>query len=85
MAYTAAAAKTNHQDDRVKLAVPGVVRCHLWGAGMSSAFLNILALTGSLLMLQVYDRIPPSDSLPTLVVLLLLAAPLFAFYEGVRQ
>src|SRR5262249_33995799 len=54
--------------------------CYLWGAGMFSAFLNILALTGSLLMLQVYDRVPPSDSLPTLVVLLLLAAPLFAFY-----
>jgi ATP-binding cassette, subfamily C, bacterial PrsD len=32
------------------------------------------------LMLRVYDRIPPSDSLHTLVVLLLLAAPLFAFY-----
>src|SRR5262249_54857235 len=41
---------------------------------------NILALTGSLFMLQVYDRILPSGSVPTLVALFALAAALFAFY-----
>jgi ABC-type protease/lipase transport system fused ATPase/permease subunit len=53
---------------------------YLWGVGLFSAFLNILALTGSLFMLQVYDRIIPGGSVPTLVVLFLLAAALFAFY-----
>ena len=40
MAYTAAAAKTNHQDDRVKLAVSGVVRCYLWDFDTTRIFLS---------------------------------------------
>jgi ABC-type protease/lipase transport system fused ATPase/permease subunit len=61
-------------------AVRRKVRRHLWGVGLFSAFLNILALTGSLFMLQVYDRILPSGSVPTLVALFALAAALFTFY-----
>jgi ATP-binding cassette subfamily C protein PrsD len=80
VAYTAAAAKTNFPDDRPALVVSRAVWRHLWGVGFFSAFINILALTGSLFMLQVYDRILPSGSVPTLVVLFLLAAALFAFY-----
>lgn len=37
-----------------------------------SAFINLLALSGSLFSLQVYDRVLPSQSLPTLISLLLL-------------
>ncbi len=42
-----------------------------------SAAVNILMLTGSLYMLQVYDRVLPSRSLPTLISLSVLA---LAFY-----
>ena len=56
------------------------VRRYFYGVGLFSAVLNILALTGSLFMLQIYDRVLPSGSVPTLVVLSALAAALFAFY-----
>jgi PrtD family type I secretion system ABC transporter len=44
-----------------------------------SAILNILALTGSLFMMEVYDRVLPSRSVPTLVGLLVLALTLYLF------
>ncbi|HET7805254.1 MAG TPA: type I secretion system permease/ATPase [Pseudolabrys sp.] len=44
-----------------------------------SALVNVLYLTGSLYMLQVYDRVIPSRSIPTLVALSLLAAMLYGF------
>ena len=43
-------------------------------SGMS----NLLMLTGALFMLEVYDRVLPSRSVPTLVALLFLAAGLYA-------
>lgn len=43
-----------------------------------STFVNLLGLTGSLFMLQVYDRVLPSRSEPTLIMLVLLVAGLFA-------
>ena len=39
--------------------------------GLFSALTNLLALTGSLFMLQVYDRVLPSKSVPTLIGLAL--------------
>src|SRR6185436_4288377 len=45
--------------------------------GLFSGVSNILMLTGSFFMLQVYDRVLPSRSVPTLVALFLLAAGLF--------
>jgi ATP-binding cassette subfamily C protein len=42
-----------------------------------SALINILTLTGSFYMLEVYDRVIPSRSVPTLVALSLLALLLF--------
>jgi len=50
----------------------------LVGVGVFSALLNVLALTGSIYMLQVYDRVIPSHSVPTLIGLSILAATLYA-------
>jgi len=41
---------------------------------------NLLMLTGPLFMLQVYDRVLTSKSLPTLAVLVLLVVGLYSFY-----
>src|SRR6476646_1188640 len=43
-------------------------------SGMS----NILMLTGAIFMLEIYDRVLPSRSIPTLVALVILAAFLFS-------
>lgn len=51
-----------------------------FGVGVFSAIINLLALTGSIFMLQVYDRVLPSRSVPTLVALSVLTAALFIFY-----
>ncbi|MCB1505310.1 MAG: type I secretion system permease/ATPase [Hyphomicrobiaceae bacterium] len=47
-------------------------------AGLFSGFLNALALTGAFYMLQVYDRVLPSGSVPTLIGLSILMAGLYA-------
>jgi ATP-binding cassette subfamily C protein len=49
------------------------------GIGFASAVINILYLTGSFFMLEVYDRVIPGRSIPTLVGLLIIATMLFAF------
>src|ERR1700760_1747793 len=48
-------------------------RSALFGAAIASGLVNILALTSSVFMLQVYDRVLPSRSVSTLVGLGLLA------------
>lgn len=50
-----------------------------WGMATFSGVSNILMLTGSFFMLQVYDRVLPSRSIPTLIALLALAVVLYAF------
>ncbi len=45
--------------------------------GIFSGMINILMLTGSFFMLQVYDRVLPSQSVPTLVGLAVLATALY--------
>lgn len=47
---------------------------------LTSAVSNILMLTGSLFMLQVYDRVLVSRSIPTLVSLTIITAALFTIY-----
>lgn len=51
----------------------------LAGIGALSCVINLLMLTGPFFMLQIYDRVLASRSLPTLVALLILAAGLYAF------
>ena len=69
-------------------AVPGVRRSELGdalracrsafiGVGAMSCMINLLYLTGSLFMLEVYDRVLPSRSVPTLVGLAILAGGLY--------
>src|ERR1700681_4346382 len=69
-------------------AVPGVRRSELGdalracrnafiGVGTMSCMINLLYLTGSLFMLEVYDRVLPSRSVPTLVGLAILAGGLY--------
>src|SRR5579863_8154915 len=69
-------------------AAPGVRRSELGealracrtafiGVGIMSCMINLLYLTGSLFMLEVYDRVLPSRSVPTLVGLIVLAGGLY--------
>ena len=50
-----------------------------WAMAVISGTVNLLALTGAFYMLQVYDRVLLSKSIPTLVALSLLALGLFVF------
>src|SRR6185295_16030420 len=45
--------------------------------GLMSGMSNILMLTGSFFMLEIYDRVLPSRSVPTLIGLVILAAGLY--------
>ena len=47
-----------------------------------SCMINLLYLTGSIFMLEVYDRVLPSRSVPTLVGLVILAAGLYVAQGG---
>src|SRR6202171_4401012 len=47
------------------------------GVGAMSCMINLLYLTGSLFMLEIYDRVLPSRSVPTLVGLAILAGGLY--------
>ena len=49
------------------------------GVGAFSALINLLTLTGSLFMLQVYDRVLPSKSVPTLIGLAIMVLGLYTF------
>jgi ATP-binding cassette subfamily C protein len=50
------------------------------GVGLFSSVINVLALTSSVYMLQLYDRVLPSHSVPTLVGLTILMLVLFVGY-----
>ena len=45
--------------------------------GLMSGMSNILMLTGAIFMLEVYDRVLPSRSVPTLIGLVILAGGLY--------
>ncbi|TIS13179.1 MAG: type I secretion system permease/ATPase, partial [Mesorhizobium sp.] len=48
------------------------------GVAVFSGVSNILMLTGAMFMLEVYDRVLPSRSVPTLIAMAILAGVLFA-------
>ncbi|WP_184457527.1 type I secretion system permease/ATPase [Rhizobium aethiopicum] len=76
---------TSEQPSQVFLvAVLSSLRRAFLGVGLTSCVINILALTGSFFMLQVYDRVIPGRSLPTLVGLGIIAATLFVF-QGILE
>jgi ATP-binding cassette subfamily C protein len=52
------------------------------GLALMSGMLNVLYLTGSFFMLEIYDRVIPSRSIPTLIGLAAIAVLLYAF-QGV--
>ena len=52
------------------------------GIALFSGMSNILLLTGSMFMLEVYDRVLPSRSIPTLIGLAILTAVLFMAQGG---
>jgi PrtD family type I secretion system ABC transporter len=54
-----------------------------WGLAVFSGLSNILMLTGSFFMLQVYDRVLPGRSVPTLIALLALATMLYLFQGAI--
>src|ERR1700737_73780 len=45
--------------------------------GLLSGMSNVLMLTGAMFMLEIYDRVLPSRSVPTLIGLAILAAGLY--------
>ena len=61
--------------------VSALARCRtaFLGVAVMSGLVNLLYLTGSFFMLEVYDRVIPSRSVPTLVGLCILALALYAF------
>src|SRR5882724_5227753 len=74
-------------------AVPGVRRSELGdalhacrgafiGVGLMSCVVNLLYLTGSIFMLEVYDRVLPSRRVPTLVGLVFLSCGLYVAQGG---
>ncbi|MER8435244.1 type I secretion system permease/ATPase [Mesorhizobium sp. M1312] len=65
-------------------AVLASFRRALAGIALMSGVVNVLALTGSFFMLQVYDRVIPGRSVPTLVGLAVFAGTLFVF-QGVLE
>ncbi|WP_232434414.1 type I secretion system permease/ATPase [Pseudomonas asplenii] len=63
----------------VSASLKTLLRKSLIGAALFSGVINILALAGPLFMLEVYDRVIPSRSIPTLVALALLVLGVYGF------
>jgi PrtD family type I secretion system ABC transporter len=61
------------------MAALAACRNAIWVLALASALVNILYLTGSLYMLEIYDRVLPSRSVPTLVGLSILVVVLYGF------
>ncbi|GJE25182.1 type I secretion system permease/ATPase [Methylobacterium organophilum] len=78
LANNAAAAKDDEPSSTMAEVRPGIGGA-LLGVGLLSALVNLLYLTGSLFMLEVYDRVLPSRSVPTLLGLAAIVLVLYGF------
>jgi ATP-binding cassette subfamily C protein len=66
----------------------GASRRAFYAVALFSGMSNILMLSGALFMLEIYDRVLPSRSVPTLVALLILVAGLYgaqALIDAIRS
>src|SRR4029078_7750799 len=69
--------RPSHQRSELAEAL-GACRAAFISIVLMSGMSNVLMLTGAIFMLEVYDRVLPSRSVPTLVGLVILAAGLYA-------
>jgi ATP-binding cassette, subfamily C, bacterial EexD len=65
-------------------AIARASRSAVFSAALFSLFLNLLMLVPSLYMLQVYDRVLSTGSVPTLVVLTVITVFLFMVFGGLE-
>lgn len=72
--------RTPEPDSPIKK-IFGQCRKALIGVALLSGLINLLMLTGSLFMMQVYDRVLASQSVPTLIALSIIAVAAY-FYQG---
>src|SRR3954452_16195714 len=70
---------SQHQGQSELASVLASCRRAFVGIGLMTAMINVLYLTGSFFMLEIYDRVIPSRSIPTLIGLCVLALALYAF------
>lgn len=75
--------KTEYEESRSEVST-FFVSCRriFWALAVFSGLSNLLMLNGSFFMLQVYDRVLPGRSIPTLVALLMLATMLYVLQGG---
>jgi ATP-binding cassette subfamily C protein len=75
--------KTDYAEARSEIST-FLVSCRriFWALAIFSGLSNLLMLNGSFFMLQVYDRVLPGRSIPTLVALLMLATMLYVLQGG---
>lgn len=69
----------NNRTETGYLAAVGSLKRVAVSVVLVSAFINVLMLTGSIYMLQVYDRVLSSGSVPTLIGLFVIVIVLFVF------
>lgn len=81
-------ARAGREDRRSPANVLAQCRTGLMAIGLASALINMLYLTSSFFMLQIYDRVIPSRSMPALAALCVLALTLYLFqgaFEVIRS
>ena len=69
----------SHSSSKGRVSLLASCRGALLGVALLSGLINILYLSGSLYMMEVYDRVLPSRSIPTLVGLSAIILALFMF------